>query len=116
MGVFQIRNLLNDKLYIASSMDMPGFMNRTRFQLNANSHPIRALQKEWNELGDENFAFEILEEVVPRDQEDYDHAADVKFLEDMWLDKEKPYGDKGYNDKKKTSEERMRSMRANRKL
>ena len=116
MGVFQIRNLLNDKIFIASSMDLPAFFNRVRFQLNANSHPGRSLQKDWQEYGEENFAFEVLEEVNPSEQADYNYTADVKFLEDLWLEKEQPYGDKGYNEKKKTTEERLRLIRANRKL
>jgi hypothetical protein len=114
MGVFQIRNLINDKIYITSSVDVPGYINRTRFQLNSNSHPSRSLQKEWSEHGDENFAFEILEEVEPREQPDYNYRADVDFLEDLWLDKEQPYGDRGYNLKKKTRAERLEMIAANR--
>ena len=114
MGVFHIRNLLNDKIFIASSMDVPAFINRIRFQLNAGSHPSRSLQKDWIELGEENFAFEILELVAAQPQADYNYRADVDFLEDLWLEKEQPYGEKGYNEKKKTREERLRMIAANR--
>ena len=110
MGVFQIRNLMNDKIYIASSVDVPSFINRSTFQLNAGAHPSRALQKEWKEFGEENFAFEVLEEVEAREDAGYNYRADVDFLEDLWLDKEQPYGDKGYNEKKKTTAERLRMI------
>jgi type II secretory pathway component PulK len=115
MGVFQIRNFVNDKIFIASSVDVPGFINRTRFQLNADAHPSLSLQRDWSEFGEENFAFEILEEVAPREQPDYNYRADVDFLEDLWLEKEQPYGDKGYNQKKKTRDERLQMIAGNRK-
>jgi hypothetical protein len=112
MGVFQIRNLLNDKIYIASSVDVPGLINRSTFALNAGVHPSLSLQKEWKEYGEENFAFEVLEEVEPRDQPHYNYKADIQFLEDCWLDKEQPYGDAGYNQKKMTREERIEMIAA----
>lgn len=114
MGVFQIRNLSNEKVFIASSLNVPGFINRLKFQLNANAHPSKSLQKDWNELGSESFVFEILEEVFPREQPDYDYKADLEFLEDLWLEKAQPYGDNGYNEKKKTREERLQMIAANR--
>ena len=114
MGVLQIRNLTSGKVFIASSMDMPGFINRITFQLNANAHPSKSLQNDWNELGGDGFAFEILEEVLPRENPDYDYKADIKFLEDLWLEKEAPYGDAGYNEKKMTREERLQMIAANR--
>ncbi len=116
MGVFQVRNLTNEKVYIASSVNIPGFINRIKFQLNANVHPGKSLQKDWNELGSENFAFEILEEVFPREDPDYDHKADLEFLENLWLKKELPFGDKGYNEKKKTREERLRMIASNKRF
>jgi hypothetical protein len=114
MGVFQIRNLTNEKVFITSSMNVPGFINRLTFQLNANAHPSEFLQKDWNESGAEGFAFEILEEVLPRENQDYDYKSDLKFLEDLWLEKEQPYGDQGYNEKKMTREERLQMIAANR--
>lgn len=114
MGVFQIRNLTSEKVFITSSIDVPGFINRLKTQLNANAHPSKSLQMDWNELGSESFAFEILEEVSPRNNPDYDYKADLKFLEDLWLEKEEPYGDAGYNEKKMTREERLQMIAANR--
>jgi len=114
MGVFQIRNMVNEKVFITSSMNVPGFINRITFQLNAGTHPSKSLQKDWNESGAEGFAFEILEEVLPGNNPDYDYKADLTFLEDLWLEKEQPYGDAGYNEKKMTREERLRMIAANR--
>src|SRR5215471_14640341 len=59
MGVYQIRNVVNEKVLIGAALDLPGIFNRHRFQLKMGNHPNTALQAEWNEFGDENFAFEI---------------------------------------------------------
>jgi len=116
MGVFQIRNITNGMVFIDSSLNIPGKINRHNFTLNAGSFPSKALQTAWNELGPEAFVFETLESVEPRKDADYDHAADVKVLEDLWLEKLEPYGDKGYNERKLTRDERLRMIAANRKL
>ena len=59
--------------------------------------------------------FETLEDVPPRDDANYDHAADLETLEELWLEKLEPYGEKGYNERKMTSEERLRMIAAHRK-
>lgn len=116
MGVFQIRNLTNDKVFVDSSLNIPGKINRHRFTLNAGSFKSRSLQKDWNELGEASFEFETLEPVEPRSDLNYDYAADVQFLEDLWLERLQPYGERGYNERKLTREERLAMIRANRKL
>ena len=116
MGIFQIRNMKNEKVFVGSSVNLDGIFNRHRFALNAGSFQSKILQADWNELGAENFAFEVLEEVFPRENPDYDYKSDIECLEDLWLEKLEPYGDKGYNERKKTREERLRMIAANRKL
>lgn len=116
MGVFQIRNTKNEKVFVDSSTNIPGKINRYRFALKAGSHKSRSLQAEWNEFGEEAFEFETLEPLEPRDDQNYDYAADLLVLEDLWLEKLEPYGEKGYNERKKTQEERLQMIRANRKL
>jgi group I intron endonuclease len=114
MGVFQIRNLANEKVFVGSSLNLVGIFNRHEFQLKMGGHPNKSLQKDWNEFGGENFAFEVLEEVFPRENPGYDYKSDLEVLEDLWLEKLEPYGEKGYNERKKTSEERLRMIAANR--
>ena len=116
MGVFQIRNTTNDKIFVDSSVNVPGKINRHRFTLNAGLHASKPLQADWNELGEAAFEFETLEPVEPRDDQNYDYAADLTTLEDLWLEKLGPYGEKGYNERKMTREERLRMIAANRKL
>ena len=114
MGVFQIRNLTNDKVFVSSSTNLAGIFNRHEFQLKMNGHPNKSLQMDWNELGAENFAFEIIEELESR--ENLDDKAELTFLEDLWLEKLEPYGERGYNERKKTREERLRMISDNKKL
>ncbi len=116
MGVFQVRNKTNDKVFVDSSLNVPGKINRHEFQLNAGVHPSTSLQADWNQQGSLDFEFEILEDVLPRNDQNYDYAADLECLEDLWLEKLEPYGTRGYNERKKTREERLRMIAANRKL
>jgi hypothetical protein len=116
MGVFLIRNLVSDKVFVGSTMNLDAMFNRIRFQLFAGAHPIKSLENDWKQLGAGKFAFEVLEEVFAREDPNYDYAADLETLENLWLEKLEPYGDKGYNEPKKTSEERLRMISQNRKI
>ena len=116
MGVFQIRNKLNDKVFIDSSNNIPGKINRHKFALNAGQHASKALQRDWNEFGESAFEFETIEPLEPRDDQNYDYRSDLETLEDLWLEKVQPFDTKGYNEKKKTREERLQMIAANRKL
>jgi len=116
MGVFQIRNKINDKVFIDSSNNIPGKINRHKFALNAGQHASKALQADWNEFGESAFEFETIEPVEPREDQNYDYRSDLETLEDLWLEKVQPFDAKGYNERKKTREERLQMIAANRKL
>src|SRR5690349_19467824 len=113
MGVYQIWNLTNEKLLVGSSLNLPGIFNRYKLQLQAGSHPNKALQAEWNQFGGENFVFEILDELQPKEAPGHDYREDLALLEDLWLEKLQPYGERGYNEKKKSREEKLRQIMAN---
>jgi len=111
MGVYQVRNTVNDKVWINSSLNLTGSFNGDRVKLNGGMHhKSPKLMEAWKEFGEENFVWEILEEVFPRSAPDYDYKADLVFLEDLWLEQIKPYSDAGYNEPKKTREERLRMI------
>lgn len=101
MGVYQIKNNINGKILVGSSMNLPGSFNSFRFQLNLKVHRSEALQEDWALHGQEAFSFDILEtlksEEIPR--EDWREA--VTALEDKWLNTLQPYGETGYNKPKK---------------
>ncbi len=110
MGVYQIRNIVNDKALVGGSLDLMGIFNRQKFQLGMGNHWNKKLQAEWEEYGSEKFVFEILDELAPRNEAGYDYRADVAFLEEQWLEQIKPYGDRGYNEREKTREEKLRAI------
>ena len=97
MGVFRVRNTVNGKSLVGTSVDLPSILNRERAQLNFGGHPNRELQREWNEMGAGAFTFEVLDTLAPRQEPDYDPADDLRALEALWLEKLQPFGDRGYN-------------------
>ena len=108
LGVFQIRNLVSGKIFVASSLNLAAAQNRHRFQLEHGSHPSRRLQKDWTEHGPNAFVFEILDEVHPGEHDqDRDRSADLAFAEEFWLAQLEPFGDKGYNEPPISSRERL---------
>ena len=111
MGVYQIRNLVSEKVFIGSAFNFDAVFSKNKFQLDAGIHLSKSLQTDWDELGTDNFVFEILEEFSPR--ENVDLQGELIFLEDLWFEKSEPYGGKGYNERKKTREERLQMIAAN---
>lgn len=110
MGIFQIRNLVNEKVLVGSSLNLPGALNLNKFQLVMGNHQNRLLQAEWQEFGAERFVFEILDELSATEGAEQDYKADLAFLEEFWLDKLRPYDERGYNEKKIDREERLRRI------
>jgi len=41
-----------------------------------------------------------------------DHRKELAFLEDLWLERLQPYGERGYNEPKISREERLRRIAA----
>jgi hypothetical protein len=100
MGLYQIRNLASGKIYVGRATDLNGKLNSERFQLKNKMHMNRDLQQDFNELGKEQFAFEVLDRLQPKESPGHDPGQELKELEDMWLEKLQPYAEKGYNKKK----------------
>ena len=101
MGVYRVRNTVNGKSLVGSSVDLPAMLNRQRAQLKMGAHSNRTLQKDWSEFGPEAFEFEVLDTLKPPDQPDYDPTGDLRVLEEMWLDKLSPFDERGYNGRPK---------------
>lgn len=100
MGIFQIKNNINGKIYIDGSFEILRNSQREFFPLRLGNHMNRELQKEWNEYGEENFTFEILEVVEFDKNTDMDLKYELKKLKEKWMDKLEPYDEKGYNKRK----------------
>ena len=112
-GVFLIRNTTNDRVYVASGMDIQGIINRHKFALSMGGHQSKELQKDWNELGADKFKFEIVDQMDPRDEPGFDARRELQFLEEMWLEKVQPYDERGYNERKLSREDRIKRISQN---
>ena len=86
-GIYRVRNTTTGKSLVGSTVNLPGMLNRQRFQLEHGSHPDRELQRDWDELGPDAFEFEALDRLEPRDEPAYDPTEDLRVLKEMWLEK-----------------------------
>jgi hypothetical protein len=96
-GVYRVRNNVNGKSLVGSSANLPGILNRQRFQLERGSHPDRELQKDWKEFGSNAFTFEIIDQLEPPKDSDYNPSEDLRVLMQMWLDKLRDSGEPLYD-------------------
>jgi group I intron endonuclease len=100
MGVYRIRNTVNERSYIASSRDIRARFNRHRMNLKTKTESVKTLLAEWIEYGEGAFVFEVLDTLEPLDKPNYDPAEDLKTLESIWLEKLQPYEPDGYHRKR----------------
>lgn len=98
MGVFQIKNTVNGKIFISTCSNLKSRWLTIRGQLDVGRYANSQLQKEWNEMGDGAFTYEVLE------QKETDKVTDMRWeleqMEKPWLEKLQPYEDRGYNKRK----------------
>ncbi|HKR60182.1 MAG TPA: GIY-YIG nuclease family protein [Pyrinomonadaceae bacterium] len=114
IGVLQIRNTTNDKIFLVAGKDLPALINRHRFQLQKGGHPNKALQEDWQQSGEHSFAFEIVEELT-LPEGSFDLKRELEAMEDLWLAELKPFGERGYNQPKITRAERLRRIASKRR-
>lgn len=88
MGIYVIRNTQNHKCWLDSTQDLKSKMNRVKFQLQAGSHPVRELQKEWSEMGEGSFTIEVLEQLkYDKDESKTDYSEELAILKMVWEEK-----------------------------
>jgi hypothetical protein len=96
-GVFQVKNIENGKVLLGSSLNLEGPLNSHKFMLKIGMHRNEALQKDWNTYGSDKFIFEILEVVKVKDDPNFNISDELTLLEQIWLEKLQPFGERGYN-------------------
>ena len=96
-GVFQVKNTANGKILLGSSLNLEGPLNAHKFMLTIGKHRNEALQKEWDEFGGDKFVFEILEEIKVKDDPNFNLEDELTLLEQIWIEKLQPFGERGYN-------------------
>lgn len=87
-GIYQIRNILNNKCYYGSSKDIKDRLYNHKLLLKNNNHYNLKLQNIWNKCGEENFAFEKI--VICEEK-------DLLFYEQLFIDYNFEHNDGGYN-------------------
>jgi hypothetical protein len=96
-GIFRIKNLTSGDILLGSSTNLHGPLNKHRFLLTIGKHDNQALQRDWNRLGADSFAFEIIEVVKTTDDPTFDLGDELALLEQIWLEKLRPLGQPAYN-------------------
>jgi hypothetical protein len=87
MGVYAVRNTVENKVLLGASPNVAGRLNRERFSLENGSHFNRTLVADWNRLGPDAFVFEVLDTLEPSEDPDADSAEDLDALLLMWIDR-----------------------------
>jgi hypothetical protein len=77
-GIYEIRNLLNDKRYIGFSIDIEERWHKHKLALIGNYHDNSYLQHAWNFYGKKNFIFEIIQELECIEEK-------LKLMEIYWI-------------------------------
>jgi group I intron endonuclease len=115
-GIYLIKNIVNNKVYVGSAVNINNRWREHKHRLKKGKHHSKHLQCAWDKYGEENFKFEIIEEVQ--------NPLHLLAYEQVYLDYYKSYeDDRGYNICKvagsilgvKLSEETKKKMRETRK-
>ncbi len=97
MGIGLVRNTANGKILLLAGRDIPALLNRHRAQLRLGVHRNLELQQDWKALGEEGFAFEVVDTLSPKDTPGHDPVEDLRALEQLWLEKLTPFEPAGYH-------------------
>lgn len=88
-GVYEIRNTVNGKKYVGSSIDIEKRWREHRHHLNKGAHGNSHLQAAWDKYGSKVFAFRVIEQV--------DDIQSLVQREQWWLDNVRASGAQTYN-------------------
>src|SRR5512142_2412835 len=84
-GVFMIKNNVTGRVWLSSSLNLHGVLDKNKFVLNTGNHKNPALQEDWKKYGADSFTFEILETLKLSDDPNYNYDEDLKILEMIWI-------------------------------
>jgi group I intron endonuclease len=76
-GIYKIINVINNKFYVGSAVDLKRRKTRHFSELRGNKHNNRHLQAAWIKYGEQAFVFVVLEEIAG--------DADLLAAENVWL-------------------------------
>ncbi|BCS55393.1 metalloregulator ArsR/SmtB family transcription factor [Geobacter sp. SVR] len=107
MGIYQIRNTQNNRVYVGSSENMEGARTSRMFQLRMGKAIFSSeLQRDLERQGAATFEFSVLEVLTPPVGKPAEQAlADLHL---QWLETLQPFGERGYNSARAFQRERDR--------
>jgi hypothetical protein len=98
MGIYQLRNAENGKLFIESVSNLKSREFTLRMMLDDGRHPNRLLQEDWRKYDSGAFAYSVLEEVeVEPDASPAEKKKQLAEMKALWLDEKQPFDGAGYN-------------------
>src|ERR1035441_743093 len=97
MGIYQLKNLVNGKILIGSSKNLPARKNRFEMELSIENFSDKEFLHDVREFGQDKFVFEELDFLAPKEDPAYDYSEDLRTLEELWIEKLQPFNEKGYN-------------------
>ncbi len=98
VGLVSVKNMLNHKVYIESSINASALINRIRFTLNSGQFGNIKLQQDWNEIGGNCFLFEIISEIKYDETNTLNYRKEVMKLKDLALANLRRSGIDSYNE------------------
>jgi hypothetical protein len=100
MGIYQLLNTANGRIYVGSSRNLDGTRTSRLFQLRMGKVPFSGeLQKDLNEFGAASFEFSVLA-LLHGPEQGSDVEQSLAALHLHWLEKQQPFGERGYNSAK----------------
>lgn len=96
MGIYAVRHLPSGRMLLGTSPNLVGALNGHRFRLDAGMHPEKAMLEDWRRDGPDAFAFEILDELDPPEDE-RKAESDLDELLALWCERLGRRPDQGYS-------------------
>lgn len=88
MGILAVINKSNGKYFLETTQNLKGKINSVTFQLKSGGHPNKELQKDWRELGSDNFEIRILEKLeYDEDENKRDYTDELELMKMIWVEK-----------------------------
>lgn len=84
MGVYAVRNRVNEVVLVGASLNVDGAMNRDRFELSNKTHRNKRLLGDWLRWGADGLRFEVIDTLKKRDDPAFNPQAELASLLALW--------------------------------